>query len=192
VVQASIAERFDLDFWPVRVADPDDDPAYRVRLWEGPDVLVGGSDAGAHLDHLLGSPYPTRFLADTLHGTRPLPVERAVRLMTDVPARLFGLRDRGRLAPGWCADVTVVDPELVGSGPVRRAYDLPGGAYRLMSMPTGVVRVLVNGVETIRDGVPTHARPGVVLRSGRDTTATAVTGTRRARGASPRADRQPS
>jgi N-acyl-D-aspartate/D-glutamate deacylase len=174
VVQASIAERFDLDFWPVRAADPGDDPAYRVRLWEGPDVLLGGSDAGAHLDHLLGSPYPTRFLADVLGGTRPLPVERAVRLITDVPARLFGLRDRGRLAPGWFADVAVVDPALVGSGPVRRVYDLPGGAYRLMSMPTGVVRVLVNGMETIRDGMPTDARPGVVLRSGRDTTGTAT------------------
>jgi N-acyl-D-aspartate/D-glutamate deacylase len=174
VAQASIAERFDLDFWPVRATDPHDDPAYRVRLWEGPDVLVGGSDAGAHLDHLLGSPYPTRFLADALRGTRPLTVERAVRLITDVPARLFGLRHRGRLAPGWLADITVIDPERVGSGPVRRAYDLPGGAYRLMSMPAGVVRVIVNGVEIVKDGAPTEARPGTVLRSGRDTTGTAT------------------
>ena len=174
VVEASVAEDFDLDFWPVRPSDPNDDPAYRVRMWESDDILIGGSDAGAHLDHLLGSAYPTRFLADVLRGSRQLPVERAVRLMTDVPARLFGLRDRGRIAEGWCADVAVLDPVTVGSGPARRAYDLPGGAYRLMAEPEGVVRVLVNGVETIADGMPTGARAGTVLRSGRDTTGTAT------------------
>ena len=159
VAEASAAEDFDLDFWPVRPVDPNDDPSYRVGLWESPDVLIGGSDAGAHLDHLLGSAYPTRFLAEVLRGSRVLPLERAVRLMTDVPARLFGLRDRGRVAPGWLADVAVLDPETVGAGPVRRTYDLPGGAYRLMAAPEGVVRVLVNGVETISDGAPT-GRPG--------------------------------
>ena len=174
VVDASIAEDFDLDFWPVRPVDPTDDPSYRVRLWETPDILIGGSDAGAHLDHLLGSAYPTRFLADVLRGSRMMPVERAVRLMTDVPARFFGLRDRGQLAIGWLADVAVLDPATVGSGPARRAYDLPGGAFRLMAAPEGVVRVLVNGVETISDGVPTGARPGTVLRSGRDTTGTST------------------
>jgi N-acyl-D-aspartate/D-glutamate deacylase len=171
-VEASGAEDFDLDFWPVRPPDPQDDPSYRVGLWESPDVLVGGSDAGAHLDHTLGSAYPTRFLAEVLRGSRVLPVERAVRLMTDVPARLFGLRRRGRLEPGWFADVTVLDPEQVGSTPTHRSYDLPGGAYRMMAEPLGVVRVLVNGVETIRNGIPTGTRPGTILRSGRDTSAT--------------------
>jgi N-acyl-D-aspartate/D-glutamate deacylase len=94
--------------------------------------------------------------------------------MTDVPARLFGLRDRGRIAPSWIADLTVIDPDEVGSGPARRAYDLPGGAYRLLAAPAGVVRVLVNGTEVIRDGTPTEARPGTVLRSGRDTVGTAT------------------
>jgi N-acyl-D-aspartate/D-glutamate deacylase len=136
VVEASIAEDFDLDFWPERPLDPHDDPSYRVRLWESPDILIGGSDAGAHLDHLLGSAYPTRFLADVVRGSRMLAVERAVRLMTDVPARLFGLRDRGRIATGWRADLVVLDPKTVGSGRVRRTYDLPGGGYRLMA-PSG-------------------------------------------------------
>jgi hypothetical protein len=79
VVEASIAERFDLDFWPVRPPDPNDDPWYRTRLWESADVLLGGSDAGAHLDHLLGSPYPTRFLADVLRGA-------AVRCRSSAPS----------------------------------------------------------------------------------------------------------
>jgi N-acyl-D-aspartate/D-glutamate deacylase len=173
VVEASAAEDFDLDFWPVRPSNPDDDPSYRVRMWESPDVLIGGSDAGAHLDHTLGSAYPTRFLADVLRGTRILPVEQAVRLMTDVPARLFGLHGRGRVAPEWFADIAVIDPENVGSTPTHRSYDLPGGAYRMMAEPHGVVRVLVNGVETICDGKPTGRRAGTVLRSRRDTSGTA-------------------
>jgi N-acyl-D-aspartate/D-glutamate deacylase len=173
VVEASAAEDFDLDFWPVRPSNLDDDPSYRVRMWQSPDVLIGGSDAGAHLDHTLGSAYPTRFLADVLRGTRILPVEQAVRLMTDVPARLFGLRGRGRVSPEWIADIAVIDPENVGSTPTHRSYDLPGGAYRMMAEPHGVVRVLVNGVETICDGKPTGRRAGTVLRSGRDTSGTA-------------------
>ncbi len=174
VVNASAAEDFNLDFWPVRPSDLVEDNGYRARMWESPDVLLGGSDAGAHLDHLLGSAYPTKFLADVLRGSRSIAVERAVRLMTDVPARLFGLRDRGRITPGWFADLTVLDPERVDSGPTHRTYDLPGGAYRLTAEPVGVVRVLVNGIETLRDGQPTGARPGTVLRSGRDTTDTAT------------------
>ena len=107
-------------------------------------------------------------------GSRVLPLERAVRLMTDVPARLFGLRDRGRVAPGGSPTSPCSTPTTVGAGAVRRTYDLPGGAYRLMAAPEGVVRVLVNGVETISDGAPTGARAGTVLRAGRDTTGTAT------------------
>ena len=104
-----------------------------------------------------------------------LPLERAVRLMTDVPARLFGLRDRGRVAPGWIADLAVLDPETVGA-PARSGGPTTSPAARTASSaaPEGVVRVLVNGVETISDGAPTGARAGTVLRAGRDTTGTAT------------------
>src|SRR5262249_1330056 len=129
---------------------------------------------GAHLDHMLGSNYPTRFLADVIRGDKPVPVAQAVRLMTDVPARLFGLHGRGRIAPGWFGDLAVFDPEQVGSTPTHRAYALPGGAHRMTAEPRGVVRVFVNGAETIRDGLPTGSRAGTVLRSGRDTRATAT------------------
>ena len=155
--------------WPSPAADSAEDWDLRRNLWNHEDVLLGGSDAGAHLDRLLGSPYPTRFLADTLRGRRLVTLERAVQLMTDVPARLFGLRDRGRLVEGAYADIVVFDPEEVDGGTARRVHDLPGQSLRLTAPSYGVRRVLVNGIESVVDGEPTGTLSGTVLRSGRDT-----------------------
>ena len=87
-----MAEDFDLDFWPVRPSDPNDDPAYRVRMWESDDILIGGSDAGAHLDRMCGAPYTTEFIGDCLRGKQLIGLEEAVHHLTDMPARLFGLK----------------------------------------------------------------------------------------------------
>ncbi len=152
--------------WPAPGLDTDADWAMRAQLWENPDVLIGGSDAGAHLDRMLGSTYPTRFLADTLRGRRLVSLERCIQLMTKVPAGLFGLRDRGELREGAFADIVVFDPTSVDSQPTRRTFDLPGDCLRLTAESAGVVRVLVNGVEAIRDGVPTGSRSGTLMRSG--------------------------
>ena len=155
--------------WPIPTSDTAADWELRRRVWEHPDVLLGGSDAGAHIDRMCGAPYPTRFLADTLRGRQLLPVERAVQLMTDTPARLFGLRGRGRLVPGYAADVVLVDPTTVDSAPPRFVTDLPGGSGRLLADAIGIPHLFVNGVAIIDDGTPTGATPGVVMRSGRDT-----------------------
>jgi len=90
-------------------------------------------------------------------------------MMTAQPAALFGLRERGLLQEGFAADLFVFDPATVASEPARLVHDLPGGSGRLYAGSQGVVRVLVNGVETVRDGEPTGALPGTLLRSGRDT-----------------------
>jgi N-acyl-D-aspartate/D-glutamate deacylase len=156
--------------WPQPANDSDADWELRRRLWEEPDVMLGGSDAGAHLDRMLGAAYPTRFLSDCIRGRRLVSMERAVYLMSNVPARVFGLRRRGRVAPGYHADLVVFDPATVGAAPVRTVFDLPGQSKRLLADPIGVSRVLVNGVETFVDGAPTGDVPGVVLRAGRDTT----------------------
>jgi N-acyl-D-aspartate/D-glutamate deacylase len=141
----------------------------RAEIWSDPRAMVGGSDAGAHLDRMCGSSYPTAFLGDCLRGRKLVPVEKAVHMLTAQPAQLFGLRDRGLIREGYVADLFVFDPETVGSEPARLVHDLPGDTPRLYAGSHGVVRVLVNGVETIRDGAPTGALPGSLLRSGRDT-----------------------
>jgi N-acyl-D-aspartate/D-glutamate deacylase len=164
-----IADDLRTVLWP-RPTDGDDASwQLRKEVWEDPRAMIGGSDAGAHLDRMCGAPYPTRFLGDMLRGRKLLPIERAVQLVTDVPARLFGLRDRGRLVPGAHADIAVIDPETVGSELATLVADLPGGTARLTAGSTGVVAVFVNGVQTVADDAPTGARPGTLLRSGRDT-----------------------
>ncbi|GGS50577.1 N-acyl-D-amino-acid deacylase family protein [Streptomyces cinerochromogenes] len=155
--------------WPMPT---DNDPAswaLRAETWQHEDVLLGGSDAGAHLDRMCGAPYTTRFLGDCLRGRRLVGLERAVRMLTDDPARLFGLRERGRIREGWHADLVLFDPERIDAGRARLVHDLPGGSPRLDSRALGVRAVWVNGVEAIRDDVVTGAVPGRVLRSGRDT-----------------------
>jgi len=155
--------------WPSPTDNDAESWAMRARIWSDPRVMIGGSDAGAHLDRMCGAPYPTAFLADCLRGQRLLSVEEAVRLMTSVPADLFGLRHRGRIAPGAVADLVVLDPATVDAGPIQMVADLPGGTARLVADSVGVRHVFLGGVETVRDGVATGALPGGILRSGRDT-----------------------
>jgi N-acyl-D-aspartate/D-glutamate deacylase len=169
LVEITNADDFKTVLWPLPVGDGDADWAARRDLWALDSILLGGSDAGAHLDRMLGSPYPTRFLADTIRGRKLLPLERAIHLMTDAPARLFGLTDRGRVQEGGFADLVIFDPATVDSGPAHRVYDLPGQSLRLTAKSTGVKRVFVNGQTVIVDGEPEGALPGRVLRSGRDT-----------------------
>jgi N-acyl-D-aspartate/D-glutamate deacylase len=105
-----------------------------------------------------------------------MPIEEAVRLLTDVPARLYGLKDRGRLAEGWHADITVIDPETVGPQEVRMRFDLPTGAPRLFGGADGIDHVIVNGAEIVDHGEFTDARPGRLFRSGVDTETVTVPG----------------
>ncbi|MER5989010.1 D-aminoacylase [Streptomyces sp. NPDC001787] len=155
--------------WPMPT---DNDPAswaLRQRTWEHEDVMLGGSDAGAHLDRMCGAPYTTRFLGDCLRGRKLVPLTTAVRMLTDDPARLFGLRERGRIEEGFHADLVLFDPERIDAGPATLVHDLPGDSPRLDSKAIGIVSVRVNGVETLREDKVTGAVPGRVLRSGRDT-----------------------
>ncbi|TMK55211.1 MAG: D-aminoacylase [Actinobacteria bacterium] len=164
-----IADELRTVLWPLPTDDDDASWKLRAEVWENPMVLIGGSDAGAHLDRMCGAPYPTTWLADVLRGRRLISLERAVQLMTQAPARLFGLRDRGEIRAGNRADLVVFDPETVDSEDATLVRDLPGGTARLFAGSRGVDRVYVNGTATVADGKSTGALPGTVLRSGRDT-----------------------
>jgi N-acyl-D-aspartate/D-glutamate deacylase len=169
-----LADELRTVLWP---EPPDDDAAsweLRRRAWDHEHTLLGGSDAGAHLDRMCGAPYTTRFLADCLRGRKLLPVEKAVQALTDTPARLFGLHARGRIAPGCHADLVLFDPETIEAGRIVTRRDLPGGSERLFAESTGVERVFVNGRPIVIDGKPTDLRPGRVLRAGRDTHRTSI------------------
>jgi N-acyl-D-aspartate/D-glutamate deacylase len=149
---------------------PDEDEsswAMRYETWRDPRVIIGASDAGAHVETICSFDFATALLAmNRTAGVMPL--EEAIRRLTAEPAALYGLAGRGRLAPGCWADVVVFDPDTVAPGRVEWRNDLPGGAGRLYGEAVGIDRVLVNGTEVVNDGVVTGARPGRLLHSARD------------------------
>jgi N-acyl-D-aspartate/D-glutamate deacylase len=154
-----------------------DDLATRFRIYIANDdadevsdlltrehVALGLSDAGAHVGQLCDAPLPTDLLGTWVRERGVMPIERAVRKLSGEPAGLFGFVRRGHLREGAWADVTVFDPETVGTGPLRRVRDFPAGGERLTAEePTGMRHVLVNGTPIRRDGVQLDApdlRPG--------------------------------
>jgi N-acyl-D-aspartate/D-glutamate deacylase len=139
-----------------------------AELLAHPASMLGLSDAGAHASQLCDAGAPTTLLGKWVREKRVLTLEEAVRRLTSEPADVFGIRDRGRLAVGLAADVAVFDPESVACAPVRRVYDFPAGADRLVADAIGVRAVVVEGTivrEDGRDAVdPRGALPGRVLR----------------------------
>jgi N-acyl-D-aspartate/D-glutamate deacylase len=123
-----------------------DDAGAVGRLLMHDHVVLGLSDAGAHIDQLCDAPLPTDLLGTWVRDRGVMPLEHAVRKLTGEPADMFGFVGRGYLRAGCAADVCVFDPATVGTGPTRRVRDFPADAERLTAEePTGVRHVLVNG-----------------------------------------------
>jgi N-acyl-D-aspartate/D-glutamate deacylase len=164
-----IEDRLRIGVEPDFQGDDDDSWEQRLELFRDDRVLVGGSDAGAHLDMSKTFACATHFLGEYVRDREYLPLEEAVQLLTDAPARTFGLRNRGRVEEGYEADLCLFEAELINRGPIHVTNDLPGGAERLYAEAVGIHQVYVNGVAIVDDGQLTGATPGTVLRSGRDT-----------------------
>ena len=98
--EIALADDLRTVWWPTPTDDDDASWELRRQIWETEGTMLGGSDAGAHLDRMCGSNYPTSFLGDCLRGRKLIPVEEAVRMITKDPADLFGLTGRGVIAEG--------------------------------------------------------------------------------------------
>ena len=155
--------------WP---GPTDDDPAswlMRQAVWDHDHVMIGGSDAGAHLDMFGTFNFTTRLIGGAVREHGLIDLEEAVHLLTARQADLYGMVDRGRIAEDAHADLVVFDEHSIGSDPLSLRADLPGGAARLYAGSSGIDEVLCAGVPVVSGGDFTEARPGRVLRSGTDT-----------------------
>ena len=174
MIDLALSEELRTSFTPPVMGTDEESWRMRGETWSDPRTVIGASDAGAHLDMIDTFGFSTQVLE---HGVRErglLSLEQAIHQLTQVPAGMIGLRDRGVLKPGLRADIVVFDPASIASGPTHTRFDLPGGAGRLYADAIGVHHVVVNGREIVRDGVLTGERPGTVLRSGRDTVTVAL------------------
>jgi N-acyl-D-aspartate/D-glutamate deacylase len=159
-----LAGGIDTSFTPKPSGDDDESWRLRAEVWRDPRMLIGASDAGAHLDNASSFTYTTSLLGGAVRTRHLLSLEEAVHHITDAPARLCGITARGRIAEGFHADVVVFDEATIAPGPIALRGDLPGGARRLYADAIGIHHVLVNGTEIVRDGTWTGALPGSVLR----------------------------
>jgi N-acyl-D-aspartate/D-glutamate deacylase len=144
------------------------DEAAVGRMITHPNASVALSDAGAHLTFFCDAGFGLHLIGHWARGLGVLSLEQAVHELTEKPARIFGLSGRGRIAPGYAADLLLFDPERIDRGPKRRVHDLPGGAPRLTTDAIGLHGVWVNGEPVVdRDGnaIP-GPRPGRLIRCG--------------------------
>ncbi|MCH1512134.1 MAG: amidohydrolase family protein [Acidimicrobiales bacterium] len=169
LVDIALADDLETSFGNPVGEEPDADWEARVEVWRDHRAVIGASDAGAHLDLFLSSNYTTYMLGEAVRKRSLLPLEEAVHLLTEVPAKLYGLRDRGMLIEGSYADILILDEDLIGSNPITIQNDLPLDAQRLFADATGIDSVFCNGKEIVHQGSFTDERPGTFLRSGTHT-----------------------
>jgi N-acyl-D-aspartate/D-glutamate deacylase len=143
--------------------DQDDDEL--LRLMRHPRTAMCFSDSGAHVSQIFDSSIYTYLLAYWVRERQAMTLEAAIQMMTSRPADIWRLRGRGRLAPGYAADITIFDPDTVAPAMPHVVEDLPGKAKRIEQHAVGFVATIVNGEVLIRDGEPTDARPGRLLRA---------------------------
>lgn len=134
-----------------------------------PHTRLGLSDAGAHCGAICDGGVPTFMLThwvrDRSRGPR-LPLEFIIHRQTAQTAALYGMHDRGVIAPGMRADINVIDFEALSFGPPRMAFDLPAAGRRLVQRASGYSATFLAGVQTVADDEFTGALPGRLVRAG--------------------------
>jgi N-acyl-D-aspartate/D-glutamate deacylase len=136
-------------------------------LQRSDDTVNSLSDGGAHCGTICDAASPTfmlqHWVRDRRRGNR-IPLEHAIRRQCRDTALLYGLEDRGLLAPGLLADVNVIDLQRLKLGKPWLAFDLPAGGKRLLQKAEGYVATVKSGAVTFRDGVMQGPVPGKVIR----------------------------
>ena len=166
VIDLSLEDDLDTRFRSILANDDED---MIEKLLQHPGMLIGLSDAGAHVSQLCDACLPTDLLGNWVREREVLTLERAVHKLTGEPAGVYGFDGRGEVREGMKADITVFDPDTVAPGGLHRIRDFPADGERLVAdEPSGVRHVVVNGTPIRVDEQPVpeanESRPGRVLR----------------------------
>jgi N-acyl-D-aspartate/D-glutamate deacylase len=129
-----------------------------------PGTVVTFSDSGAHVSQIMDASLQTHLLSHWVRERHAFTLEEAVRMLSFEPATRWGFADRGLLREGLAADLIVFDPATVAPEMPEVVHDLPAGARRLVQRSRGFAASVVNGEIVLRDGKPTGALPGRLLR----------------------------
>ena len=136
------------------------------EIFSSPHVLLGQSDAGAHVANANpGFGFATTMLGYWVRQREIMSLEDAIKKLTFLPASVFGIRDRGLLRQGMAADIFVFDPAKIDLAEPEKVQDLPAGAPRYIQRAKGIHYTVVNGSVLMNNGSHTGAYPGKVLRS---------------------------
>ncbi|HEY7519758.1 MAG TPA: amidohydrolase family protein [Methylomirabilota bacterium] len=164
MIDLALERDFDAFFFQP-IANEDQDVALELMRYK--HAVVTFSDSGAHVSQLMDSSLQTHLLAHWVREKQAFTLEEAVRMLTLVPASYWGFADRGLLREGMAADLVVFDPETIAAEMPEVVNDLPAGARRLTQRCRGIAATVVNGETVLRDGKPTGALPGRLLRGPR-------------------------
>jgi N-acyl-D-aspartate/D-glutamate deacylase len=138
-----------------------------LEMMRHPRTVVTFSDSGAHVSQISDCSLQTHVLSHWVREKQAFTLEQAVRMLTLVPATHWGFADRGLIREGFAADLVVFDPDTIAPKMPEVVYDLPAGARRLRQYADGIAATVVNGKVLLRDGKPTGAMPGRLLRGPR-------------------------
>ena len=139
------------------------DPEIVARILDHPSIHIGASDAGAHVSQFCGAGDTSDLFARFVRQFGKLSLERAVHRVTAEPADAWGIKNRGRIAVGACADLTLFDAKTISRGEEVFVSDFPGGGNRYIRHARGIDKVIVNGEVVVDSGAYTDARPGQIV-----------------------------
>ncbi len=138
--------------------------AEQLATLKHPRTVMTFSDSGAHVSQLMDSSLQTHLFSHWVRTKQAFTLEEAVRMVSFVPASLWGFADRGLIRPGMAADFVVFDPNTIAAEMPEVVDDLPAGARRLIQRTRGIAATVVNGEVLLREGKHTGALPGRLLR----------------------------
>jgi N-acyl-D-amino-acid deacylase len=130
-----------------------------------PNAYIGLSDGGAHVQYHGRTGFTSRLLGYWVREQGIMSLEQAVKRLTFDSASIYGIYDRGLLRPGLASDIVIFDPDTINVLPEDVVKDFPAGAWRLRELASGIHYTIVNGQVLIKEGRPTGALPGRVIRN---------------------------